>query len=231
MPRIRNWQDLAFLKPSHKAKYQHIDSLFSGVVNWTLIEEYLPDMLRVAMSVKVGKIKASTILRKLGTNSRKNKLFQAFHELGTALRTGFLLQYLNDEELRATIQAATNKSESFNRFAKWLAFGGEGVIPSNDRDEQRKFIKYNHLVANCLIFYNVFEMSRILHELMQEGYTFSEAAIASLSPYLTEHINRLGRYHLDLERRPPNIQFDVPIVSTSQLSEKESNDPLQILSL
>lgn len=224
MPRIRNWQDLAFLRPAHKARYQHIDSLFSGVVNWALIEEYLPDMLRVAMSVKAGKIKASTILRKLGTNSRKNKLFHAFHELGTALRTGFLLQYLNDEDLRATIQAATNKSESFNRFAKWLAFGGEGGIPSHDRDEQRKFIKYNHLVANCLIFYNVFEMSRVLHELMQEGHTFSEEAIASLSPYLTEHINRLGRYHLDLERRPPDIQFDVPIVSTTKPLQEDSGN-------
>jgi len=108
------------------------------------------------------------------------------------LRTIFLLQYLNDEELRSTIQAATNKSESFNRFAKWLAFGGEGVIPSNNRDEQRKFIKYNHLVANCLIFYNVFEMSRILNQLMQEGYSFSDEAISALSPYLTEHVNRLG---------------------------------------
>lgn len=125
--------------------------------------------------------------------------------MGTALRTGFLLQYLNDEELRATIQAATNKNESFNRFAKWLAFGGEGVIQSNDRDEQRKFIKYNHLVANCLIFYNVSQMSQILNQLMQEGYAFSHEAVAALSPYLTEHINRLGRYHLDLDRHPPAL--------------------------
>lgn len=95
---------------------------------------------------------------------------------------------------------------------KWIAFGGEGVISTNDRDEQRKFIKYNHLVANCLIFYNVFEMSRILNQLIQEGYTFSDAAIASLSPYLTEHFNRLGRFYLDLERCPPALQFDVPIV-------------------
>jgi TnpA family transposase len=154
MPRIRNWQDLTFLRPSKSAKYKHIDPLFSGIANWALIEEHLPHLLRVAMSVKAGKIKASTILRKLGTNSHKNKLFQAFHELGTVLRTGFLLQYLNDEELRKTIQAATNKSESFNRFAKWLAFGGEGIIATNNRDEQRKFIKYNHLIANCIIFYS-----------------------------------------------------------------------------
>lgn len=212
MPRIRNWQNLTFLRPTKKTKYKHLDSLFSDVANWSLLEDQAPDMLRVAMSIKAGKIKASTILRKLGTNSRKNKLFQAFHELGTVLRTGFLLQYLNDEELRATIQAATNKSESFNRFAKWVAFGGEGVISTNDRDEQRKVIKYNHLVTNCLIFYNVFEMSRVLNQLMQEGYTFSDRAIASVSPYLTEHFNRLGRFYLDLERCPPTLQFDVPIV-------------------
>jgi TnpA family transposase len=222
MPRIRNWQDLEFLRPTKKAKYQHIDSLFSGVVNWSLIQEHLPEMVRVAMSVKAGKVKASTLLRKLGTNSRKNKLFQAFHELGTALRTGFLLQYLNDEDLRSTIQAATNKSESFNRFAKWLAFGGEGVIPSNNRDEQRKFIKYNHLVANCLIFYNVFEMSRVLNQLMQEGYSFSDEAIFALSPYLTEHVNRLGRYHLDLDRCPPALEFDVLIAQPAKSSDPES---------
>ncbi|MGK7889748.1 MAG: Tn3 family transposase [Leptolyngbyaceae cyanobacterium] len=212
MPRIRNWQDLAFLRPTKSAKYKHINTLFSSVANWALIEEHLPNMLRVAMSVKAGKIKASTILRKLGTNSYKNKLFQAFHELGTILRTGFLLQYLNDEELRQTIQAATNKSESFNRFAKWLAFGGEKVIMTNNRDEQRKFIKYNHLVANCLIFYNVFQLSRILNQLIQEGYSFSTDAIAALSPYRTEHINRLGRYQLDLERKPPKLHFDLSIV-------------------
>ena len=68
------------------------------------------------------------------------------------MRTAFLLRFLHDAELRRVIQAATNKSESFNRFVQWLFFGGEGLIAENDRDQQRKLIKYNHLVANCLIF-------------------------------------------------------------------------------
>jgi Tn3 transposase DDE domain len=50
-------------------------------------------------------------------------------------------------ELRQTIQAASNKSEAFNRFVQWLFFGGEGIIASNDRAKQRKRIKYNHLIA------------------------------------------------------------------------------------
>jgi len=30
---------------------------------------------------------------------------------------------------------------------QWVAFGGESVIRQNNREEQRKIIRYNHLVA------------------------------------------------------------------------------------
>ena len=210
MPRIRRWKDLIFYRPSRSDRYKHLDSLFTETIDWELIENYLPDMLRVALSIKAGKIQASTILRKLGTKSRKNKLYQAFHELGSAIRTIFLLDYLSDEELRATIQAAINKCESFNRFTKWLAFGGENIIATNHRDEQHKRIKYNHLVANCLIFYNVSELNRILNELHQEGYRFSQELIALLSPYPTDHVNRFGIYQLERPREPMPLDFRIP---------------------
>jgi TnpA family transposase len=44
--------------------------------------------------------------------------------------------------LRIVINAATNKSESFNSFAEWLAFGSDGTIRTNDRDTQRKIVKF-----------------------------------------------------------------------------------------
>ena len=212
MPRIRGWQNLTFYRPSSKARYQYIDGLFTDTVNWQLIETHLPDMLRVAISIKSGKINASTILRKLGTDSPKNKLFQAFHELGCAVRSGFLLQYLNDEDLRVMAHSASNKSEAFNGFVKWASFGGERVS-TNNRDEMRQIIKYNHLVANCLIFYNVVEMSRILNELIQEGYPLSPEAVAALSPFLTLHVNRFGRYSLDLERNPIMIDYGLQVLA------------------
>jgi hypothetical protein len=65
------------------------------------------------------------------------------------------LRCVSDADLRSTIQGATNKSEALNRFLKWTFFGGEGIIMENSRDEQRKAIKYNHLVANCQIFHNL----------------------------------------------------------------------------
>jgi hypothetical protein len=123
-----------------------------------------------------------------------------------------------DEELRGTIQAATNKSEAFNGFTKWIFFCGEGIIAENDREKQRKVIKYNHLVANCLIFYNVFSLSRILHDYMQDGNEYDEELISYLSPYVTAHVNRFGKYRIDLNRKPPKLPFEVPVAREISVS-------------
>ena len=209
MPRIRNWKNVKLYRPDKQTSYIHIDSLFSDTIDWNLIQTHLPDMLRVVLSIKAGRITASTLLRKLGSYSRKNRLYQAFRELGCAVRTEFLLKYIGSAKLRTIIQAATNKSEAFNGFLQWVAFGGDGTISTNDRDEQRKIIKYNHLVANCVIFHNVFSLSRVLHDLQQNNYPLELAQIAALSPYLTQHINRFGRYDLDLQRCPPELVYNL----------------------
>jgi hypothetical protein len=41
-----------------------------------------------------------------------------------------------------------------------------------------------------------------------KGYEFEPEAIAELIPYLTQHVNRFGRYHLDLERQPQTLHDD-----------------------
>jgi TnpA family transposase len=82
MPRIRNWKELTLFRPSKTSRYQHIDALFSDTIDWPLIETHLPDMLRVVLSIKAGRITASTLLRKLGAYSKKNKLYQTMRELG-----------------------------------------------------------------------------------------------------------------------------------------------------
>lgn len=105
-------------------------------------------------------------------------------------------------------------------FIKWLAFGGENqVLSSNNRAELRKRIKYNHLVANCLIFYNVSEMSRILNEEAQNGRTYDAEVLALLSPYWMDHLNRFGLFFLDQQRNPPPINFDIPIALKEQEAE------------
>ena len=52
----------------------------------------------------------------------------------------FLLRYLSDLELRHVINTAATKRERLRHRGEYI------------RDEQRKFIKYNHLVVNLLAF-------------------------------------------------------------------------------
>ncbi|MBX9899211.1 MAG: Tn3 family transposase [Burkholderiaceae bacterium] len=212
MPRIRNLKSLVFYKADKGTRYENINGLFSESINWELIETHLPDMLRIALSIKAGKITPSTILRRLGTASRKNKLYFAFRELGRVVRTEFLLKYIGDVELRKTIQAATNKSEEFNQFIKWLFFGNQGIIAENVRHEQRKVVKYNQLVANLAILHNVEAMTGTLKEMQREGFPIDEEILAGLAPYRTEHINRYGDYTLDLERKVPPMNYKTRIL-------------------
>lgn len=227
MPRIRNWKHLTFFRSHNTEHYEHIDALFSTAINWQLIETHVPDMLRVVLSMQAGKLTPSTMLRRLSSYNQHNRLYQSFRELGRVIRTIFLLQYLADVELRRMILVALNKGESYHHFLQWLAFGGERVIATNDRLAQRKVIKYNHLVANCTIFYTVVAMSHALYALHTAGTPIDAEALACLSPYMTEHIDRFGQYPTSTDAEM--IAFDETIVRGTWLPQPLLRDEPPII--
>jgi TnpA family transposase len=118
LPRIRNWKDLVFYRPEPGVRYEHVDSLFdAAAVDWGLIEMHWSDLMRTVISIREGVLSSETLLRRLGNNSRKNRLYQAFRELGRAVRTTVLLRYLFEPDLRDSITAVTNKVEAFHGFS------------------------------------------------------------------------------------------------------------------
>lgn len=199
MPRIRNWKNLIFYRPDKDATYDHIESLFSDTVDWKLIETHWRDLMRVVLSIRTGTILPSTLLRKLGNYSRKNRLYRASREVGRAVRSEFLLRFLSNQELRTRITATTNKAESYNGFSDWLFFGGEGVLSDTDPEEQEKRMKFKELLTNSLIVQNAADLTEVLRSLAAEGYTLRREEVSQLSPYLTAHVKRFGDYIIDLE--------------------------------
>jgi len=170
-------------------------------------------MLRVAVSILEGRISPSFILRRLISGTRKNKLFYAFQELGKVIRSAYLLKTLRKPELRRNVNNATTVSERFNDFIQFVTFGNQGVIATNSRDEQRKIIKYGHLVANILIYMNVYDQSKILNQLIQEGHVITPEQAAGLAPFRKSNINRFGAYSLDKLRKPIIVDYQLEVVS------------------
>ena len=159
MPRIRNWKDLTFFRPTKNSKYKHIDSLFSDTIDWDLIETHWADLMQVALSIRAGKMSSSLLLRKLNNYSRKNRLYRAFQELGRVIRTQFLLEYISNVELREIITATTNKVEQYNQLCDWSSFGALELVASNDENEMEKAVKYNDIITNSVILQNIIDMS------------------------------------------------------------------------
>ena len=207
MPRIRNFKDLIFFRPNEHLIYPHLDALFGergrNVVDWKLIERHWQDLMQVAISISEGRLSSATLMRRLRSNSRKNRIYKVFREVGRSVRTVALLRYLADPQLRARITAATNKVESYNGFSHWLAFGNNGVLADNDPDEQEKLIKLNTLLANLVIFHNALDIMDVVRKLVAEGWLITADQLGAMSPYIRAHISRFGAYATDdLTRQP-----------------------------
>jgi hypothetical protein len=144
----------------------------------------------------------SMLLRKLGTSSRKNRLYQAFYALGCVVRTAFLLTMISDVKLREVIHRATNKMEQYIALEDWVRFARGGVMYEHAFEEQEKQVKYTGLLTSCVILDNTVEISAALNALAQEGYLLSIDEVAALSPYQTRHIKRFGNYEIDFEAVP-----------------------------
>jgi TnpA family transposase len=207
MPRIRNFKDLIFFRPNEHLIYPHVDALFGergrNVIDWKLIERHWQDLMQVAISISEGRLSSATLMRRLRSNSRKNRIYKVFREVGRSVRTVALLRYLADPQLRARITAATNKVESYNGFSHWLAFGNNGVLADNDPVEQEKLIKLNTLLANLVIFHNALDIMDVVRWLVGEGWLVTADQLGAMSPYLRGHISRFGAYATDELKHHP----------------------------
>ena len=201
LPRIRNFADLTFFRASDKVLYPGTEELYGergrNLIDWRLIERHWRDLMQVALSISDGRLSSAALMRRLRSNSRKNRIYKVFREVGRSVRTVALLRFLNDPALRSRITAATNKVESYNAFSAWLRFGNGGVLAGNDPVEQEKLIKLNTLLANLVIFHNALDIADVVRTLVAEGWTITAEDLAGLSPYLRTHIRRFGAYATD----------------------------------
>ena len=68
-------------------------------------------LLRLVGSIKVGHVAPSVMLRKLAAYERQNQLDVALQEIGKIERTLFMLDWLENPDLRRRCHAGLNNSE------------------------------------------------------------------------------------------------------------------------
>lgn len=181
----------------------------------------MQSILRLAGSLKLGVVQATSIMRTLRIDDRPTKLAQAVAELGRIDKTIHSLAYINDESKRRRIVTQLNRGEDRDKLARAVFHGKRGELRQRYREGQEGQLGALGLVVNIIVLWNTLYIDAALQQLRAEGFPVLPEDAARLSPLVYEHINLLGRYAFSVSDAVQRGQLR-PLRSSSEAIEELS---------
>jgi TnpA family transposase len=193
-PRMADIGGTRFWRIDPQADYGELNALAHNRLHPELIAQNWDDILRLAGSLKLGRVPAAGIMRTLQVGDRPTQLAQAVAEFGRIEKTLHALTYLDDETKRRAILLQLNRGEGRHSLAREVFHGKRGELRQRYREGQEDQLGSLGLVLNVIVLWNTIYMDAILTQLRTEGYSVRDEDVARLSPFIFKHINLLGRY-------------------------------------
>ena len=193
-PRLADIGGTRFWRIDPRADYGPLNAISAHHLSVQKIAPHWDDMLRLAGSLKLGRVPATGIMRTLQVGDRPTRLAQAIAEFGRIDKTLHTLTYLDDEAKRRGTLTQLNRGEGRHSVARAVFHGKRGELRQHYREGQEDQLGALGLVLNMIVLWNTVYMEAALNQLRQDGYPVRDDDVARLSPLLHEHINMLGRY-------------------------------------
>jgi TnpA family transposase len=202
LPRLKNIASQKLYRPEagNPAEYEHLQPILTRPINWELITSQYDEMVKYATALRLGTADTDAILRRFTRNNLQHPTYQALAELGRAIKTIFLCQYLESEELRREIHEGLNVVENWNSANSFIHYGKGGEFASNRLDDQEISMLALHLLQISLVYINTLMVQKVLEDeawqtrLTKEDYR-------GLTPLFYAHVEPYGMLRLDMEQR------------------------------
>ncbi len=189
-------------------------------INTKIIEDNWDSILRFVATVKLKRTTASQLFKRLNSYSNQHPLYQALKEFGKIIKTLFILRYVDDLELRQSIEKQLSKIEQSQKFAKAIAFGNNQEFSEGDKQRQDIIANCRRLIENMVICWNYLYLTQKLTELNTENQKQELLETFKNSSVLTwQHINFHGEYDFSEEKTRDSIGFDLPKILSWKLEE------------
>lgn len=163
-------------------------------MNLVRITENWDDFLRLAGSLKLGRVPATGIMRTLQVGERATRLAQGIAEFGRIEKTLHTLTYIDDKAMRRRTLVQLNRGEGRHGLSRIVFHGKRGELRQRYREGQEDQLGALGLVVNMIVLWNTIYIQAALEQLRAEEFPVMEADIPHLNPHIHEHINMLGRY-------------------------------------
>jgi len=200
-PRIRDISELRLYCFVKSSNYSNMDKIIQGKINTKIIQDNYDDVLRLAHSIREGKVSGSLIMSKLSSYARQNALATALREMGRIEKTIFILDYISNESLRRRIQRGLNKGESVNALARAIFFGKRGELRERELQDQLQRASALNILINAISVWNTTYLQKAANYLRDKG-DFNEELLKHIAPLGWEHISFLGEYTFDVKNVP-----------------------------
>lgn len=213
-PRIANDKGTKLWRIDSGAHYGELDRLSQNILNLDLILMHWEDILRVAGSLKSGKVNATELTKSLQRNGQPTPLGKAITEYGKIYKTKHQLRYISDEIYARQILEQLNKGEARHALCRNIYYGRKGKLYQTYYDGMEEQLNTLGLVTNAIIYWNSLYLEKVFEQMKIEGFDCSEDMIRKQSPLISEHINFVGKYNFRYEKelsngllRPLNLEI------------------------
>ena len=194
--RVRS-RNLKLWGVNKKNNYQNISASITGQIKPNIIDEGWQDVVWILASIEAGTAKPIIILNHL-LSQPNHPAAKALDELGKIERSLYLLNYGTDPELRKFVVRHTSHREHWNKFTRNVQAFGD-LIQEKTIEDQEEVFWFLTVVQNAIILWNALSLEDIIPEFQR----LSEEDLKRTLPTMTGHINFIGQFEVDFNRRPP----------------------------
>ena len=163
-------------------------------VNEEVVRDHWRDILRLAAGIKTLSLKPSSMLRKLGAYRRQNRLHLALGEIGRVERSLFMLDWIEEPQLRRDCQGGLGKGEARHTLARAVFAHSQGRIRDRSHDARQKRVMALNLVIAAIMYWNTCYMDKAADHLRRHGRLTDPGLLRHISPLGWEHIVLTGDY-------------------------------------